>query len=259
MVLCLLDRLGPAVGVATAGVALVVLSSPPVRGRRVRRKLLQRMDLPRLCSSVRLVEVGVPHPADGVRQPSSPAVVCSSVGSLLPAVRLFCRTPPAVSWVGCAVDVRTAASPRCRCARVVLLSVMLSSRRVSIAVLVPASRRKGSGHDELVALAVGPLSPVPVVLDHLLLSCRQVCCHPHTLSLQLLLAFGQDVHFVRPLGKLGYDGLWFGVAIVVVVVAKAVCTDDIITRPVCSARCYANIPTVFLCKCQSFRCETAGC
>ena len=208
MVLCLLDRLGPAVGVATAGVALVVLSSPPVRGRRVGRKLLQRMDLPRLCSSVRLVEVGVPHPADGVRQPSSPAVVCSSVGSLLPAVRLFCRTPPAVSWVGCAVDVRTAASPRCRCARVVLLSVMLSSRRVSIAVLVPASRRKGSGHDELVALAVGPLSPVPVVLDHLLLSCRQVCCHPHTLSLQLLLAFGQDVHFVRPLGKLGYDGLW---------------------------------------------------
>ena len=189
------------------------------------------MDLPRLCSSVRLVEVGVPHPAAVVRQPSSPVVVCSSVGSLLPAVRLFCRTPPAVSWVGCAVDVRTAASPRCRCARVVLLSVMLSSRRVSIAVLVPATRRKGSGHDELVALVVGPLSPVPVVLDHLLLSCRQVSCHPHTISLQLLLAFGQDVHFVRPLGKLGYDGLWFGVAIVVVVVATAVCTDDVITRP----------------------------
>ena len=134
-----------------------------------------------------------------------PAVVCSSVGSLLPAARLFCRTLPAVSWVGCAVDVRTAAPTRCHCARVVL-SVMLSSRRVSIAVLVPATRRKGSSHDELVALGVGPLSPVPVVLDHLLLSCRQVSCHPHTLSLQLLLAFGQDVNFVRPPGKLGYGG-----------------------------------------------------
>ena len=76
-----------------------------------------------------------------------------------------------------------------------------------------------------------PAVPVPVVLDHLLLSRRQVTCHPHTLSLQLMLAFGQDVHFVRPLGKLGYDGLWFGVAIVVVVVATAVCTDDVITRP----------------------------
>ena len=117
-----------------------------------------------------------------------------------------------------------------RCVRVVLSSAMLSSRRVSIAVLVPATRRKGSDHDELVALVVGPLSPVPVVLDHLLLSCRQVSCHLHTFSLQLLLAFGQDVHFVRPLGKLGYDGLWFGVAIVVVV-AKAVCMDDVIRRP----------------------------
>ena len=178
------------------------------------------MDLPRLCSFVRLVQVEVPHPPAGIWQPSSPAVVCSSMGSLLPAV----------SWVGRAVDVRTA-PPRCRCARVVLPSVMLSSRRVSIAVLVPATRRKGSGNDELVALVVGPLSPVPVVLDHLLLSCRQVSCHPHTLSLQLLLAFGQDIHFVRPLGKLGYGGLWFGVAVVVITVAKAACTDDVITRP----------------------------
>ena len=127
-----------------------------------------------------------------VWQPSSPVVVCSSMGCLLPAVRLFCRTPPAVSWVGCVVDVRTAAPPRCRYARVVLSSVMLSSRRVSIAV-VPATRRKGSGHDEPVAFVVGPLSPVPVVLDHLLLSCHQVSCYHHTLSLQLLLAFGQDV------------------------------------------------------------------
>ena len=87
---------------------------------------------------------------------------------------------------------------------VILPSVLLSSRCVSIVVLVPATRRKGSGHDEPVAFGVGPLSPVPVVLDHLLLSCRQVSCHTHTLSRQLLLAFGQDVHFVRPLGKLGY-------------------------------------------------------
>ena len=114
---------------------------------------------------------------------------------------------------------------------VILPSVLLSSRCVSIAVLVPATRRKGSGHDELFALVVGRLSPVPVVLGHLLLSCRRVSsCHPHTLSLQLLLAFGQDVHFVRPLGKLGYDVLWSGVAIVVVAVAGAVCTDDVVRR-----------------------------
>ena len=178
------------------------------------------------------------------------------MGNLLPAVRPFGRTLTAVSWVGCAVDVRTAASPRCRCARVVVLSVMTSSRRVSIAVLVPATRRKGSGNDELVALGVGPLSPVPVVLDHLLLSCRQVSCHPHTLSLQLLLAFGQDVHFVRPLGKLGYDRLWC----VVVAVAKAVCTDGVITRPLFVQHgVVQKFQQVFLCKCQSFRCETAGC
>ena len=103
-----------------------------------------------------------------------------------------------------------------------MLSVMLSSHRISIAVQVPTTKWKGSGHDEVVALVVGPLSPVPVVLDHLLLSCRQVSCNPHTLSLQLLPAFGQDVHFVRPFGKLGYD--------VVVAVAKAVCTDNVVTR-----------------------------
>ena len=69
MVLCMIDRLGPAVGVTVTevlvspgSVALVVLSSLPVRrGRRVGRKLLQQMDLPRLCSSVRLVDVN--HPA----------------------------------------------------------------------------------------------------------------------------------------------------------------------------------------------------
>ena len=69
VVLCMIDRLGPAVGVTVTevlvspgSVALVVLSSLPVRrGRRVGRKLLQQMDLPRLCSSVRLVDVN--HPA----------------------------------------------------------------------------------------------------------------------------------------------------------------------------------------------------
>ena len=66
VVLCMIDRLGPAVGAVTKvfisadSIALIVLSAPSVGGRRVGRKLLQRMDIPRLCSSVRLVEV--PHP-----------------------------------------------------------------------------------------------------------------------------------------------------------------------------------------------------
>ena len=66
VVLCMIDRLVPAVGAVTKvlispdSVALIVLSAPPVGGRRVGRKLLQRMDIPRFCSSVRLVEV--PHP-----------------------------------------------------------------------------------------------------------------------------------------------------------------------------------------------------
>ena len=227
MVLCMIGRLGPAVGVVTkvlispVSVALVILPSTPVGGRRVGRKLLQRMDLPRLCSSVRLVED--PHPAAVVWRPPPPppsppphppVVACVSTGRSPAPQKPPSRCPgwvcsrcshggsPCLGLFRCYAEITKYSSTM-----VILPSVLLSSRCVSIAVLVPATRRKGSGHDEPVALGVGPLSPVPVVLDHLLLSCRQVYCNPHSLSRQLLLAFGQGVHFVRPLGKLGYYGL----------------------------------------------------
>ena len=52
------------------------------------------------------------------------------------------------------------------------------SHYVSIAVLVTATRWKGSSRDEFAALVIGPLTVVQEVLDHLLLSRRQVSCHP---------------------------------------------------------------------------------
>ena len=127
-------------------------------------------------------------------------------------------------------------TPQCS-ARAALRSVLQSvisavSHCVSIAILVPATRWKGSGHDEFVALVLSPLTFAPIALDHLLLSCRQVPCHPYTFSFQLLSAFGKDIHFVGPLGKLGNNGLWSGVAVAVLVaVAETVCTDDVITGP----------------------------
>ena len=75
----------------------------------------------------------------------------------------------------------------------------------------------------------------------------------------LLFASSKNVHFVGPLGKFGYDGLWSDVAVAVsVAVVVTVCTVDLTTGSLFIWQCFTGMLEVSQCKCRDSGRVTVG-